>query len=276
MDHLKIVFLDVDGVLLPGRAWTLPENIAVTEAHRADPRHSVGELALQTRFDPVAVALVNRLCERTEALVVAETNWRRNVGMDETRGKLVEQGLEERYLHPRWACPWSPRSDKGRDIALWLQDNCPPQDKQEDSIDYVVLDDEPVYGFEQSQVVIRGNDGFCTDAYRVACAALGGADPQMGVVPVDPGILVETVNAWNGDRIAALRFLHEGNGYTWTRARRIRPVDNWDRDLEIMLGRQPDPNENARRLVAYRKELRQATRHLRRRGRRAKPPDNDF
>jgi hypothetical protein len=74
----RILFLDVDGVL----------NSTRTQLAFGGYPHDFSERDMG-RFDPVALALVRKLCDITGAVVVLSTTWRLNFTLEE-----VEQGLE--------------------------------------------------------------------------------------------------------------------------------------------------------------------------------------
>ncbi len=56
---MKIIFLDIDGVMKPGRAYWC----------------EVRRNTIEGGFDPLAVAAINRICGRTGAYVVFNTTW---------------------------------------------------------------------------------------------------------------------------------------------------------------------------------------------------------
>lgn len=58
---MKLLFLDIDGVMKPGRSYFKP--------HEAADRNG--------DFDPLAVECVNRICERSGALIVFNSVWNR-------------------------------------------------------------------------------------------------------------------------------------------------------------------------------------------------------
>jgi hypothetical protein len=120
---MKVVFLDIDGVLMSNSSWALPENVNLLEKQRTNPQYSSREAAGIVRFNPVAVALVNRLCGFTGARIVVHSTWRRNIGGEDTRAKLLEQRIEERLMHRNWACPIGPGLKKSQDILRWLREN---------------------------------------------------------------------------------------------------------------------------------------------------------
>jgi hypothetical protein len=177
----SVVFLDIDGVLLPGRAWRLPENADLAAALR-DGRHTPGEAAARVAFDRGAVERLNRLCEETGARLVVHSNWRHTVGPDATRAKLVEQGVDERHFHADWWTPTfrsfrSPR--KYYDVVDWLDDH----DMARDGPGFLVIDDETVtlpFLTELPQITPSYEDGFDEAAFGAARGLLLGAAAAPG------------------------------------------------------------------------------------------------
>lgn len=231
-----IVFLDIDGVLLPRKAWALPANVAHMQALEADPKHSVGKAALGTAFDPSAVALVNRLCSTTGARLVVHSNWRRNVGLAETRAKLIAEGIDGSLFHEDWACGFRRTSEKHHEIGWWLDDHrtnpCgdPPEWTQYETeadriageaaqeewskrhadygIRFVILEDECLGHFEDRRIATDFGEGLLLADYRKACGALGGVDRVMGVHPVAQEDLDRVLEAFDGDDVRAAEWLH--------------------------------------------------------------------
>lgn len=197
-----ILFLDIDGVLLGGRAWMLPGNVAL----RADPtRHAATEMA----FDPCAVTLVNRLCERAGARVVVHSSWRHDIGLGPTRAKLLAEGLVERHLHVEWACPHEDFSTRWEDIRAWMGLNAregSPRSPGPTGIRHAILDDVACPDPELAWVAVDPVDGLTANPYRVACGLLGAPDPTFGVHPVSEGDM-ERVIEIIGDPVSAARFL---------------------------------------------------------------------
>jgi hypothetical protein len=244
---MKIVFLDIDGVVLPRRAWAMPANRRAREllasGIQADHEVAVREVT----FDPMAVALVNRLCEVTGAKLVIHSNWRKSVGSKETMAKLVGQGVEDGHFHAHHACPYKPTSHKQHDVGFWLDDNrltSPPTEDELDAaerrepddpwgararvmaqvgFDYLLLDDEPLMGLglEAARVPIDGDEGFLLRAYRTAVGFLGGVDPQFGVHAVSGNDMAAVISAACGNRIRAAQWLHAGNNGRGSPASRL-------------------------------------------------------
>jgi hypothetical protein len=228
-----ILFLDIDGVLLPARAWAQPANAEARRLMRQRGRDAMREAQELVAFDSLAVGLVNRLAAVTGARIVIASNWRYSFGVEGTRDKLLAQGLDAALLHEHHSCPRTSvmRWEKARDIDEWLQvhrmtplprrPRFVPFDRRTAAykarwerwqaardahgVTFVTLDDDPGL---PSVVLVDPEDGVSCRDYRVACRALGGEDPEMGVRPIPEDDLGRILDAWEGDRFAMARWLH--------------------------------------------------------------------
>ncbi|WP_158933117.1 HAD domain-containing protein [Acidisphaera sp. S103] len=165
----QIIFVDIDGVLLSGAAWaTLPRNSEL-QRRASVSGYAQHEVSAQAGFDPIAIAMLNRLAERAAAELVISSIWRYSVGSVDTRTKLIAEGIREELFHVDFACPLASPANKRRDILTWLRKHGNP--------DYVILDDEVIYGM--NQVLCDPVAGFGVREYRDAATALGFQDHVM-------------------------------------------------------------------------------------------------
>jgi HAD domain in Swiss Army Knife RNA repair proteins len=126
-----VIFLDIDGVVLTGRAWRLPENVGAIAhmkrpAGRPDRRKNLLDaLRSLASFDTEAIALVTRLAERTNSRIVISSNWRKTVGPEFAYGKLIARSIPERLFHDDWHTPLvgSHGDYKAVEISRWLAAN---------------------------------------------------------------------------------------------------------------------------------------------------------
>lgn len=230
------VFLDIDGVILPGRAWALPANAVLRD--RAAKHSTAREAMLAATFDACAVALVNRLCERTGATLVVLSNWRRSLEAEELVEKLVEGGVERRHFHAIPACPMKFTSRKVHDMGFWFDEAYPlPEemtaryDRDDVTLDqlnemeqdwrrkawavpHVILDDEAVHFGRPGEEIRTGYDeGLTLKAYAAAVLALGGSDPEFGAHALPEGALDAAAPTQEGTRAsAALWFVEPWEG----------------------------------------------------------------
>lgn len=98
----KVLFLDIDGVVLSGEELWKPEN--------------------NNRYLPPAkIALVKEVCDRTGAIIVVSSTWRFS---DDTHPRLLALGLP---VHTDWCTPYGGKvgsiylgDRRGGEIAAWL------------------------------------------------------------------------------------------------------------------------------------------------------------
>lgn len=147
---MKILFLDVDGVLIPAR------------------NYFSNRYAYQ--FDPLAVEAVKRICKRTGAQVVMNTAW--NATPPELRHLCLSA---EFPLSNDWQTEY-PVCERWEGITGWLA-------KHPDVTTWAVLDDDakgllplPLNDFVRV-IVVDPEVGITTANYREATRLLGDEDP---------------------------------------------------------------------------------------------------
>jgi hypothetical protein len=247
----KIIFLDIDGVLMPGKSYILSNNNELlSKLNRKEIK--LKEFSLGLEFDKISVELINRLCDKSGAKIVLITNWRRNIGVKETKDKLIEQGLKYFYFHDDYYCPHRMTSEKIHDMKFWLDEhrstnkpikekfdlnksfeqrtieNQEYQEKYSDfGVDYIVIDDQNIYGYgkaHEHQITTNYYEGFSTDNYRVALGAFNSEDLMFGVFSISNYLLEEVKKSEkfrNEDYIKCIYWLYSLNsneGYTQSRS----------------------------------------------------------
>lgn len=115
----KILFLDIDGPVLPARASFLP--------NQTSPYWKI--------LDPVCVGMVNNICETTGRRIVVHSSWVKHQDNfpDGLYNWLVDQGLKPENFHADPLCKdisW--RYDR---VTEWLG-------RHPEIEDFVILDDE--------------------------------------------------------------------------------------------------------------------------------------
>jgi len=154
-----VIFLDIDGVMLPKRAYALAENKAELS--------EVGSISSarpdRIRLHPDAIAALTEIYTRIpEVRLVLCTSWRHSVGVSETIACLERNGIGKAYWHEDRACPWMPPTDeaaglgantgssKAEDIAAWL-------DRHRGTVSrWVALDDDGDLGRMLLSVAVPG------------------------------------------------------------------------------------------------------------------------
>lgn len=118
----KIIFLDIDGPLIPGRALYMP-----TQAK--------GGMSVMV-FDPCAVGWLNHICQHKGWRIVIHSSWLKYFGERETYQHCLAQGLKAQYFHKDAWCSGEINWRYTR-VSKWLSDHSNEVTK------YVILDDEP-------------------------------------------------------------------------------------------------------------------------------------
>jgi hypothetical protein len=278
----RVVFIDIDGVLLTRARWLHPANTAA-RALLAEKSETARRRALETvSYDPNAVQLVNRLARTTRAKLVVSSFWRRSFGVEETHRKLLAEGIEPDLFHDDHSCDagYSRDPTKQRDIWDWLdrhRTNSLPRHPggvatteeerrsteealrvwhaayERVGLEWIVIDDEPG---PDHLVRTHPELGFTAEDYRVAVRALGGEDAEFGVRPVPDGLWEEVLAIHACDPIAAARWV-EGVRAPET-FRPVRLLD-WreDQALDFLMGRRDASDEEAQveALAAFRRRL---------------------
>ncbi len=160
-----VVFIDIDGPLLPGRFYAI-------DLDRE-----------QLPFDPAAVAMFNKLVEGADAQIVISSAWAR-LGRVAVEEILEKHGIKMAPLHDDWTC-YERGMGRAVSIGRWLV-------KHPEITNYVAIDDD-----EDIKTLVGGvhcafKDGFLFDQYEVARRCLGlerelSAEPPRSPSPLDRG-----------------------------------------------------------------------------------------
>lgn len=114
---MKIVFLDVDGVICTERSCASD-----------DSRLEV--------FDLVGIRLVERLLKDSGAKLVMSSSWRLDYTREGMEEILTKNGMTYFPWHDDWKTPTDPKGHRGREIQAWLDVH------KTTVINYLILDDE--------------------------------------------------------------------------------------------------------------------------------------
>ena len=151
-----ILFLDIDGVLLPGRAYCL----------------SCQTKPMVTQFDPCVVGMLNKLGSLGAKFVI-HSSWLR-IGVDmlntycqtddikDVKEHMVQQGLLEKYFHEDHSVAYRFSGTRWLAITEWL-------DRHPEITDYRILEDEAYpgeYGLNYDWIVqTEFNEGLTFNQY---------------------------------------------------------------------------------------------------------------
>lgn len=145
-----IIFLNIDGVMIPRRARYLPENYE----------------GLFIRFDPVAVAMVNRLIKDSGAMIVISSVWRHCKTMSELLAILKLNGFDWRSIHRHIGT--TPMTIQGvtraQEIEKWLFFH-------PEVVSWVAFDNEPTP--KPGGILIDSSAGIGENDYAAARQLLG-------------------------------------------------------------------------------------------------------
>lgn len=156
----KIIFLDVDGPLIPGRMYY--DRITST----------YDEVAGQFKYDPIAVGMIRKLCQESGAHVVFNTAHNEH-SHDVMRSKARYNGFDD-LLHPKvprtcFRVVFDRRIDAVND---WIAKNGPVDE-------WVAIDDELFH--DTNQVYIDFNLGITINNFFKALQILG-CDKGSGLI----------------------------------------------------------------------------------------------
>jgi hypothetical protein len=155
---VKVIFLDIDGVLCTARSHLA----ATTRFHM---RH----------LDPVGTRLVGRLCDEFDAKIVLSSTWRKEFDQDAMTVILLQAGLSDVPWHQCWKTPtlYGDENTRGKEIAEWHRNN-------QGVTDYVILDDDSDMNADQVDHFVQTDsyDGLSYLQWERARSILGAKKPE--------------------------------------------------------------------------------------------------
>lgn len=144
----KIIFLDIDGPMIPMRAYYLPKQTKIVSV-----------------FDPCAVGLLNRLLQFSGAKIVISSTWGTQ-GRKVCADLLRKNKISPTHLHKDWITPRKMSSARHHEINWWLRDH-------PDVVDYVALEDEDLHvDLVPKAVQCDTYEGFSWRNYLECCVHL--------------------------------------------------------------------------------------------------------
>jgi hypothetical protein len=164
-DDLKVVFLDVDGVLNTG-------NYIIEQYNKTGKPHS----GHHSEFDPICMKNLKDLVDETDAYIVISSTWR--LGNHETdegwmalMDRLNDYGLKDRVIGctPDLSRKYNSMCCRGYEIQKWLDDN-----KDKNIGGFVIIDDDSdMYHLMNKLAKCSFKDGFTFKVKRKALKILG-------------------------------------------------------------------------------------------------------
>lgn len=157
IDRMKVLFLDIDGVL----------NSLSSVLALGNPNE---------HLDPVCVALVARLLKETDAKVVVSSSWRIGRTVETLKHELDRIGAHKIADRIIGRTGDGYNGHRGRQIKEWIELNAP-------ECSYVILDDDSDMLPAQRPYFVKTNfdEGFRASHYKRAMAILnpGHADSKI-------------------------------------------------------------------------------------------------
>lgn len=124
---MKIIFLDIDGVLTSLRTCT-----------------ALDGGGMWTEFDPVGVAIIKRLCENHNYKIVISSTWRWG-NVDKLHQQLEKHDLKK-FLHKDWKTDLL-NTNRGAEVQKWLNEH--------PGTEYLIFDDDSDFTDEQRRFHIH-------------------------------------------------------------------------------------------------------------------------
>lgn len=143
---MKILFLDIDGVLATGRSIM---------ARGYDGQSNKG-------FDPIACELIQKICDKFGYTLVISSTWA-NLGKDKVKEVLLASEITA-PIHDDWKTPRKMSSSRLHEINMWIDDH--PEFKPQDML---IIDDMPCSKLSKlgcCVITCDGDIGFSMEDYR--------------------------------------------------------------------------------------------------------------
>lgn len=147
---MKIIFLDFDGPMIPGRSYILPGN------------RKTGHVV--TQFDPIAAMWVEALLRVSGAKLVISSTWRR-MGQNAIRSLLLMNNIDPSHLHEEWCTPQRVLR-RSKEIEAWLASH-------PEVTHYAAIDDDIAQGELEGGVPISFQNGILREDVDRIASVLG-------------------------------------------------------------------------------------------------------
>lgn len=153
---MKIIFLDIDGVL-NNELWYRSENF------RQGKDREEYELS---QFDPRCVAHLNHLTLETNAKIVVSSSWRLGKTVEELQELFEKIGIEGEVIDKTPYLRFQKNDDydrsvpRGCEIKAWLESNKSILGDKMSKVKYVILDDDSDMLYWQRKNFVQ-TDPYC-------------------------------------------------------------------------------------------------------------------
>lgn len=154
---MKILFLDIDGPMIPGRLYF------DKKMTYCDHRHLF-------KYDPIAVQMVNKICDVTGASIVFNTAHNVNADVEGMKGVIAQgifNGIHPSHIHQKGFTLFPQHSSRQGGINRWLLQNA-------GVTHYCVIDDEKIP--DPNLIHVDFNFGMTMSTYVKAVNLLGRKD----------------------------------------------------------------------------------------------------
>ena len=146
-----IVFLDIDGVL-NSEQWYAQ---ATSRKEERNSQPSTHRSLLERSIDPACIQRLNRLLQRTGAVVIVSSSWRKKHQLSEIVSIIEARGFCGEVIGATSSDDGT--LSRGEEITRWLKKNVPR------GVAYVAVDDEVETGLPTEVVVVTSKDTGLTD-----------------------------------------------------------------------------------------------------------------
>jgi hypothetical protein len=143
---MRVVFLDIDGVLNSSKLWERPYNESESPLHMLDEEN---------------VARLAKICKTAEAHIVISSSWRLAYGLADIRGYLKAKGLTPEIEHSNVLdkTPYLATRRRSDEIEAWLKGTLNRPES------FVILDDDETADVEGRLVKTVFSEGGLLDEH---------------------------------------------------------------------------------------------------------------
>lgn len=175
---MKIIFLDIDGVLNSGRSWiAFAHKTKQLDQEFSEADDPYFERMTINTIDPVAVGLVNKVLRDFDAKIVLSSSHRKHFPDGPEKLELIRKYLTRLGLEGERCIGFTPSlyRKRGEEIEKWLNDH------RQYVTHYIVLDDAADFTAEQLEFHVHTDPalGVSEENYRHMTRLFGREDSGM-------------------------------------------------------------------------------------------------